>query len=101
MDLKTPKQTLPWDWAKEAGKILFGILRDDHAEGSERLLAAELAAINVVANIRPQEAAELLGDPTDSDDEDIVEAAFEALAMAQWQLEAEDWDEDEEDELLH
>ena len=60
-----------------------------------------LAAIHAVANTRPLEAAELLGDLTDSDDEDIVEAAFEALAMAQWQLEAEDWDEDKEDELLH
>ena len=60
-----------------------------------------LAAINAVASIRPLEAAEILGDLTDSEDGDIAEAALEALAMAQWQLEAENWDDDEEDELLH
>ncbi len=60
-----------------------------------------LAAIDSVAGIRPQEAAEILGDLTDSDDEDIVEAVFEALAMAQWQSEDEEWEEDLEDELLH
>ena len=101
MELKILKHIPPWDWPKEAGKILLGILRDDHADGSERLLAAELAAIHAVANIRPEEAAELLDDLTDSGDEDIVEAVFEALAMAQWQSEDEEWEEDLEDELLH
>jgi hypothetical protein len=41
-----------------------------------------LAAIDAAANIRPLEAGPLLLDLTDSDDEDIVEAAHEALAMA-------------------
>ena len=41
-----------------------------------------LAAIEAVASIRPQEAAAILNDLTDSDDEDIVEAVFEATAMA-------------------
>ena len=35
-----------------------------------------------MASIRPQEAAEILNDLTDSDDEDIVEAVFEATATA-------------------
>jgi hypothetical protein len=69
------------------------------SEDTDKVLL--LAAINAVASIRPLEAAEILGDLTDSEDEDIAEAALEALAMAQWQLEAEDWDDDEEDELLH
>ena len=35
-----------------------------------------------MASIRPQEAAGILQDLTDSDDEDIVDAVFEAAAMA-------------------
>ena len=42
-----------------------------------------LAAIDAVASIRPRVAAEILHDLTDSDDEDIVEAAHEATAMAE------------------
>ena len=41
-----------------------------------------LAAIEAVAGIRPQQAVEILHDLTDSDDEEIVEAVFEATAMA-------------------
>ena len=58
-----------------------------------------LAAIEAVAYIRPQEAADLLVDLTDSADEDIVEAAYEALTMAEASLGYEG-DEDDEDELL-
>jgi hypothetical protein len=39
-----------------------------------------LAAIEAVATIRPQDAAEIFGDLADQGDEDIVEAVFEALA---------------------
>ena len=42
-----------------------------------------LAAIDAVASIRPQEAAEILTDLMDSEDEDIAEAILEALAMAE------------------
>ena len=42
-----------------------------------------LAAIEAVVSIRPKEAGGLLVDLTDSHDEDIVEAAFEAMAMAE------------------
>ena len=41
-----------------------------------------LAAIAAAASIRPHEAAEILDDLADSDDEDIVAAVDEALAMA-------------------
>ena len=41
-----------------------------------------LAAIEAVGEIRPQEADEVLADLIDSDDEDIAEAACEALALA-------------------
>ena len=43
MDLKTLKNTAPWDWPDDAGTTLLGILRDDHAGQSDRLIAAELA----------------------------------------------------------
>lgn len=41
-----------------------------------------LAAIDAVVGIRPQEAAMILADLIHSDDEDIVETAHEAMAMA-------------------
>ena len=52
-----------------------------------------LAAIEAVANIRPAEAAEILVDLTESKDEDIANAAREALAMAQGLSECEEDDE--------
>jgi len=60
-----------------------------------------LAAIDAVANFRRQESGAILVDLTDSDDEDIVEAAYEAMAMAGW-LTDEEFDDDEiGDRLLH
>jgi len=53
-----------------------------------------LAAIGAVAAIRPQEAAEILSELTLSDDEDVVEAVGEALALAEGPL-------DEDDDLRH
>lgn len=55
-----------------------------------------LAAIEAMANIRPQEAAETLSDLTLSDDEDIAEVAYEAMAMSGL-LPDEDYDDDEGD----
>ncbi len=56
-----------------------------------------LAAIEAVASIRPDEAAEVLDDLTDSDDEDIVEAVLEATAMAEGVSD----EDDEDDEPRH
>ena len=56
-----------------------------------------LAAIEAVPSIRPQEASEVLSNLIESDDEDIVEAVHEALALAEGTyLE----DEDEGDDLF-
>jgi hypothetical protein len=52
-----------------------------------------LAAIGAVGFIRPAEAGETLVDLADSDDEDIAEAAVEAISMAEATP-----DEDEEDD---
>ena len=57
-----------------------------------------LASIDAVASIRPQEAGVILVDLTDSDDEDIVEAAYEAMAMAEGPSNDEFDDEDDDDD---
>jgi hypothetical protein len=56
-----------------------------------------LAAIEAVASIRPHEAARILSDLADSDDEDIVDAVEEAIAMADG-LSGADEDDDEDDD---
>lgn len=58
-----------------------------------------LAAINAVTSIRPHEAGVVLVDLADSDDEDIAEAADEAMAMAEGF--SDDEYEDENDEFIH
>ncbi len=66
------------------------------ARGTKQALL--LAAIEAVGNIRPTEAGMVLVDLTDSDDEDIVEAAHEAMSMAEERSKHEfDDDEDGED----
>jgi HEAT repeat protein len=55
-----------------------------------------LAAIEALASIRPQEAADILTELTLSDDEDIVEMAYEAMAMYDL-LPDEDYDDDDGD----
>jgi HEAT repeats len=62
-----------------------------------------LAAIEAVAGVRPEEAAEALGELIDSEDEDIVDAAYEAMAVAGVEWEDEDYEEedDEDDKVLH
>jgi len=54
-----------------------------------------LAAIEAAGNIRPQEAAQFLLTLSQSDDEDIVEAAYDAMSMAEALLENEDYDDED------
>lgn len=49
-----------------------------------------LAAIGAVSSIRPQEAEEILIDLAASDDEEITEAADEAIAMSEQMSDEED-----------
>ncbi len=56
-----------------------------------------LAAIEAVPSIHPQEASEVLSGLIESDDEDIIEAVQEALAMAE---EPSGEDEGDEDDLF-
>jgi HEAT repeats len=56
-----------------------------------------LAAITAVGEIRPHEAATVLGGLLDSKDEDIREAVHDALAAAEPADDEEDWEDDEDD----
>ena len=56
-----------------------------------------LAAIEAAASINPSEAMEALAELSDSEDEEIAEAASEALMMAKSHLEYDE-DEDEDDD---
>jgi hypothetical protein len=62
------------------------------AAGTDKRL--RLAAIDAGGSIRPREAAAILNDLTESDDEDIVEAVYEAVAMAEGFSDEDDEDED-------
>lgn len=61
-----------------------------------------LAAIEATVNIRPEEAADLLSDLMYSEDEDIVEAVHEAIALAGACMDEDFMDDDEEeDKTIH
>jgi hypothetical protein len=57
-----------------------------------------LAAIGAAAGIRPTEATEILSNLADSHDEDIAEAASEAIAIAEGRGDDDLEDDDEEEE---
>jgi hypothetical protein len=59
-----------------------------------------LAAIDAVGSIRPEEARDILSDLAASDDEEIAEAANEAITMAESALEVDDEDDDLEEDGL-
>lgn len=50
LDLRTLKDTPPWDWPEGTGKALLEILRNDRATESDLLLASELAGDYTVIN---------------------------------------------------
>jgi HEAT repeat protein len=65
-----------WD-VHDAWPHIAALVRSEETEKDLRL-----AAIGALAGIRPEASAEILNELIDSEDEDIVEAVFEALAMA-------------------
>jgi hypothetical protein len=73
----------------------------DHVAGLLESTATDkplmMAAIDAVVSIRPDEAEALLGDLLDSADEDIADAAYEALGMAK-ALSGLDFDDDDDSE---
>ncbi len=83
------------NWAVDAAWPHIRELVDSDASDKSLLLAA----IDAVINIRPQEAADVLGDLIDDDDQEIADAVYEALAMAEALDEIDD-EEEEDDEFL-
>jgi HEAT repeat protein len=63
---------------EEAWSHIADLIR---SEGTDKDLL--IAAISAAAAIKPEEASMVLGDLIESDDEDIAEAALEALALAE------------------
>lgn len=81
-----------WE-VEDAWPHVAGLVQSEETEKDLRI-----AAIGAAAAIHPEEASLLFNDLMDSEDEDIVEAVFEALAMAGGLEIMEDFDdEDEED----
>ncbi len=68
MELKTFVDTPPWEWPEDAHKIFLEALRDNQADESERLLAAELAGDETVINDElGDELISILSNPKNSD----------------------------------
>ncbi len=56
MDPKTLNDIPPWEWPEGVGETFLGILGDDQADESDRLLTAELAGGFTVINDELAEA---------------------------------------------
>lgn len=50
MNIKALREIPPWEWPENAGELFLDLLRNRHADGSDRLLAAELAGDSTVIN---------------------------------------------------
>ena len=79
------------DWGLDAAWPHVSKLIESKTTDKELLLAAIEAAVN----IQPREAGILLVDPTDSEDQDISDAAYEAMVMAAG-ISEDGFDDDEE-----
>jgi hypothetical protein len=86
------------NWEVDAAWPHITALLESSATSKDLLIAA----IEAVATIRPREAGPLLADLADSEDEDIAEAADEAMSMAEGMadddFDDEEFDGDDEDE---
>ena len=68
MNIKTLEDIPPWQWPKNAAEIILGVLRNDQADPSDRLLAAELGGDSVVINDDLAEALlSILSNPREPD----------------------------------
>lgn len=88
------------NWEVEAAwPFILELLTSESTEKELRL-----AAIEASANFRPQEVEEVFFDLTLSDDQDIVDAAYEAMAMAGCFPDddfEDDYEDEEDDRTLH
>jgi hypothetical protein len=91
IEYEAVKATGNWE-LNSAWSHVLGLV-DDPATPKHLLLAA----INAVACIRPREAGAILRDLADFDDEEIAEAADEAITLAEGSCGEIDDDEDTND----
>ena len=96
--LKSPDRQVHYEAVEAAGS--WGLAAAwphilELVEGGSTPKSLLLAAISAVASIRPAEAPSVLGDLADSDDEEIAEAAADAIGMAEAISDEEDDEEDE------
>ncbi len=102
--LESPNPDIHYEAVRAAGNWAVGAAWPHVAaliasEATERSLL--LAAIEATAGIRPREARALLADLADSEDEEIAEAASEAMLMAEPGFDEDpDLDEDEGEGFL-
>lgn len=69
MDLRTMRETPPWDWPEDSGKLVFAILTNRLADASDRIIAAELAGDFSLINDKIAEALlSILSDGAESDE---------------------------------
>jgi hypothetical protein len=68
MKLKVFVDTPTWEWPEDADKIFLKALRDNQADDSERVLAAELAGDSTVINdMLASELLAIVNDVNNSD----------------------------------
>jgi hypothetical protein len=96
MDLETLLDTPPWEWPREAGKLIHSFLIDHRASETDRLTAAELAGELVVMS---EEQAEALLAIVRSDDEPEQLRAKAAISLGPVleQASNEEWEGEFED----
>jgi hypothetical protein len=99
MNLKTLKNTPPWDWPEDAGTVIMQTLADSQAKKSERLLAVELAGETVVLDDKIADA--LLAIVGSSDESENLRArAAISLGPGLEEADLEGFDEDDDEPHL-
>jgi hypothetical protein len=99
MDLKALAELPPWDWPPDAGAAIEEVLRDRAADGSHRLLAAELAGEWVVMSDDVVTALRSVVESADEPDPLRARAAI-ALGPALEYLDLDAYLDDPEDRMV-
>lgn len=99
MNLKTLKNTPPWDWPEDAGTVIQQTLADGQAKKSERLLAAELAGETVVLDDKIADALRAIVGSSD-ESENLRALAAISLGPGLEEADIEGFDEDEDEPHL-
>lgn len=98
MNLKTLKNTPPWDWPQNADTLILQTLADRRAKKSDRLLAAELAGdFTVLSDMLADALLAIVGSGDESDK--LRSTAAISLGPALEEADMQDFD-DAEDLLL-